>query len=93
MTTSRKPRIYTTTCAICDDEMTTRCAPSKRKDGIVCRKPECQAKRNEMITAANAEISARRSAAAKAAHARRDEPVQAWGDWGQLVAFNARKSR
>lgn len=82
-----KPR--TTDCDRCGDEMTTRLTPAQRRGVVLsCAKPECQAAHAEHCATYDAGVTARRSAAAKEAHARKDEPVQAWGDWGQLAAFS-----
>jgi hypothetical protein len=86
---AKPTKTYTTHCTWCGDEMTTRLPPSRRRDVLLaCGKDACLARHNEMATKRAAEMSARRSAAAKAAHARRDQPAQAWGDWGQLAAFS-----
>lgn len=90
MTAHRK--IYATTCCICQDEMTTRVPPAARKDGIVCGKQECSDQRNVIIAEAGGVLRERRSAAAKAAHARQGQTVHAYGDWGQLVAFSRKNS-
>jgi hypothetical protein len=84
-----KPALRTTSCDRCGGDMATRLTPAQRSKAVLsCPKPECQAAHAEHIAASAAEASARRSAAATAAHARAGQPVQAWGDWGQLAAFS-----
>lgn len=81
-------KTYTTTCAYGGEEITTRLPPSKRRGGVGCGRGECLDKHNAAAAGYAAEETARRSAAAKAGHARKGQPMAAWGDWGQLAAFS-----
>jgi hypothetical protein len=89
MTTPPKGKKYSAPCAWgCGTTVwSRRRIPA---GGIGCGQGECGRKHNEAATQYQAELRARRSAAARAAHARRNEPVKAWGDWGQLVALSVK---
>ena len=88
-----KPRTtYSALCAWgCGSTVTSRLKIPA--GGIGCGQGECLTKHNDAARERAAEVSARRSEAAKAAHARRSEPRRAYGDWGQLVAFTRKGNR
>lgn len=89
---SRPRKLHKALCAWgCGTEVTSRIKIPA--GGIGCGQGDCLAKHNEAARERAEEISARRSAVARAAHARKGQAQHAYGDWGQLVAFSRKGNR